>query len=547
MTSRDKALKDNRGMTLLEVIIAVAIFSIAAIILMQGFVTSGRINKKSNLYLEATSTAQNVMEELKAKDFEDIALAFNFPLDSTFQNGKCRFYFLEGQADRINNEGGITIQEKIDDGKGNLVNVKTIENGGKEGDPFSATALSEDGGKTYTFNPRKKGDFASKYFFEMLNVANKKETFDVLVKLDGSKSSKYKKEDNATIDEKNDYESPNIAKLDNKTNAFLIMNDNWINGILDEMIKNQKDEADKLWEAEKQKWDDEHPVDTSEDGVVGEREEFPIPEPEVLDRNELYKNLKKTWIVTLSDNNDHITLRAKCKINAYNYAIPGSPYANFRMCPCKGRGNEQKIEGCFCTQTSVETTFYASEVNVKLKNIYLFYYPNYLSTDRLDTLDNIEFINEINYPVSLYVVKQKTEDITNMTDLSLKERGYRMRLSIQEDPANDIDKNNANWFTNLNLFQAKTNLKTNLNWDISKDKVTERQSVNQMLLVYKDKEGKTVSDAAAEKVLSYSGLDDRKQKDRIYKVTVGVYKAGAAQNGYPDEDLIVSLDGSKED
>ena len=52
-------------MTLLEVIIAVSIFSITAIVLLQGFVTSSRINRKSNLYLEATTAAQNIMEEVK--------------------------------------------------------------------------------------------------------------------------------------------------------------------------------------------------------------------------------------------------------------------------------------------------------------------------------------------------------------------------------------------------------------------------------------------------------------------------------------------------
>ena len=59
-------------MTLLEVIIAVSIFSITAIVLLQSFVTSSRINKKSNLYLEATTVAQNIMEEIKAKKFEEV-------------------------------------------------------------------------------------------------------------------------------------------------------------------------------------------------------------------------------------------------------------------------------------------------------------------------------------------------------------------------------------------------------------------------------------------------------------------------------------------
>ena len=62
---RKKYNNSNAGMTLLEVIVAVSIFSITAIVLLQSFVTSGRINKKSNIYMEATTVAQNIMEEMK--------------------------------------------------------------------------------------------------------------------------------------------------------------------------------------------------------------------------------------------------------------------------------------------------------------------------------------------------------------------------------------------------------------------------------------------------------------------------------------------------
>ena len=64
---RKKYNNSNAGMTLLEVIVAVSIFSITAIVLLQSFVTSNRINKKSNTYMEATTVAQNIMEEIKAK------------------------------------------------------------------------------------------------------------------------------------------------------------------------------------------------------------------------------------------------------------------------------------------------------------------------------------------------------------------------------------------------------------------------------------------------------------------------------------------------
>ena len=107
--NEQKRKNPNAGMTLLEVIIAVSIFSITAIVLLQAFVTSGRINRKSNLYLEATTAAQNIMEEVKAKTFEEVSLAFNYPFDL---NGDTRISFLNPQKDKIKS-GELGIREVL--------------------------------------------------------------------------------------------------------------------------------------------------------------------------------------------------------------------------------------------------------------------------------------------------------------------------------------------------------------------------------------------------------------------------------------------------
>ena len=52
---------------------------------------------------------------------------------------------------------------------------------------------------------------------------------------------------------------------------------------------------------------------------------------------------------------------------------------------------------------------------------------------------------------------------------------------------------------------------------------------------------------SAKKILSCNSLDDREAEDRIYTAKVSVYKAGAAEKNFPDSDLVVTLDGSKED
>ena len=58
---------------------------------------------------------------------------------------------------------------------------------------------------------------------------------------------------------------------------------------------------------------------------------------------------------------------------------------------------------------------------------------------------------------------------------------------------------------------------------------------------------KNVSGTGAKNILSFNGLDDKEEADRIYTAKVSVYKVGAAEKNFPKEDLIVSLDGAKED
>ena len=54
-------------------------------------------------------------------------------------------------------------------------------------------------------------------------------------------------------------------------------------------------------------------------------------------------------------------------------------------------------------------------------------------------------------------------------------------------------------------------------------------------------------DSGAKKVLDHNSLDDRKQSDRIYTAKVSIYKAGAAEKGFPESDRIAVLDSANED
>ena len=554
---RKKNKNSNAGMTLLEVIIAVSIFSITAIVLLQSFVTSSRINRKSNTYLEATTVAQNVMEEIKAKRFQEVALAFNYPIDLT--TGSSRFTFLQPQLSEIQNNT-LEIKEIAKSDDGEYINVRKYNTAdGDDDSKVTASVISHDDGKTYKFNANN----TSKYYYSMSNVKNLNETFDVLVEFDGSADTEYKKK-TASNNEygKNDYLAPNISKLDTKKNAFLIMEKDWDKNAMNELIKKQKILADTKWQLAYEKWEKTFQNETDENGVVTvyhpTADEIAAyknkhPEPKELDYDDVYAHTKRILKVKLENSGGSIIARAKYILSAYDYKKEGgSEYETMSICECGNSSvklsDEQSVpEYCCCTYSSAYTTFYSSESEDDLKNIYVFYYPNYNSKNSASPLDEIYFDNsEIyvengssteNYPVNLYVTKQRDE--LNNEPTTAEELSYKMLLTITENPKKP-------WSANMGMFKAATTLLTNLDYDISNVKdIPNRAKISQMKLTYTDGTRKTTG-YSAKNILSYNGLDNRLTEDRIYTAVVKVYKQGAADRGFPESDLVVTLDGAKE-
>lgn len=552
---RKKNKNSNAGMTLLEVIIAVSIFSITAIVLLQSFVTSSRINKKSNLYLEATTVAQNIMEEIKAKKFEEVSLAFNYPLDS---NGSSRLTFLDTQKSRINSGAAdeLGVREVLaakDNNNSVIYNPVRKYTDGVDEANVTASVISTDNGKTYKFNPRKTGDNASKYYFELTNVNNNHETFDVLVTFDGSQSSGYKKKTATNSEEgKNDYLAPNISKLDTKSNAFLLMPQTWDETIMKKLVEAQWEAAKEEWRVKKNQNLKKDTNESEEEFAEREREyEEANPVPERLDWEDVYKYTKRTLYIKIEEKNGTIVAESKYTLSAYNYKKNGgSEFETMSFCPCNGTGEEgdDLKDNCFCTGKSAYVPFYSSETGESLKNLFVFYYPNYNSKNSTNPYDKIVLDNTTNYEVNFYVTKQRDE--ANQSPSYTQETMYRMSLTIQENPA---ARGKSNWNTNPSLYHAVTKLRTNLDYNISDmDEVLNRPKISQISLTYQavndsGSNGAKVSNNAAKKVLEYNGLDDREEEDRIYTAKVEVYKAGAAAKNFQGEDPIVTLDGSKED
>ena len=494
----------NAGMTLLEVIIAVSIFSIAAIVLLQSFVTSGRINRKSDEYMEATTMAQNLMEEIKAKKFEVVSLAFNYPIDSI--TGDTRISFLNTQKDRIENNS-LGIREVLKSTNNQNETVYSAVSKYKDGvdkSKVTASVISTDNGKTYKFNARKKGANASKYYFELTNVKADHGYYDALVEFDGSVDSGYKEKTTAanTGNGKNDYLAPNISDMDSKTNALLT----------EEQYPNKEGLSDNMVN-----WFDIPSGDTSE----------------MLD--DIYDHSVRTLTIRIEENGGTVKVHADRQLNPWDWI-----HSHY----------EEKLRNKNIVDSDIESSgiVYSSETGEKMENIFLFYYPNYNSTNSVKPLDRIVLDNTTNYEVNFYVIKQRDEQ--KKVPTSAQEAQYRMSLTINENPA---ARNKTNWNTNPGLYKAVTKLRTNLDYNISDmNSVLDRPKVSQMSLTYQafndsGSKGAKVTNNSAKKVLDCNRLDDREAEDRIYTAKVSVYKAGAAEKNFPDSDLIVTLDGAKED
>lgn len=75
-TIRDSKL-NNQGMSLLEVLIAIVILCIVAIPFMHAFVTSAITNAKAKSVLNATQTAENIMEDFNSYSVEELVTKYS--------------------------------------------------------------------------------------------------------------------------------------------------------------------------------------------------------------------------------------------------------------------------------------------------------------------------------------------------------------------------------------------------------------------------------------------------------------------------------------
>ncbi len=77
-------IKDNRGMTLIELLIAITILGIVAGPLLNGFLTSAQTEVKARRMGEVTSVAQNIMETVEGNYLEDLIVDYDAIFKASF-------------------------------------------------------------------------------------------------------------------------------------------------------------------------------------------------------------------------------------------------------------------------------------------------------------------------------------------------------------------------------------------------------------------------------------------------------------------------------
>lgn len=77
---------NNKGMTLIEIIITISILAMVSGFILSAFVSAMRTSAKSRDVHRATTVAQNIMEGINLKTAEELAYQFNYPVTSDGTN-----------------------------------------------------------------------------------------------------------------------------------------------------------------------------------------------------------------------------------------------------------------------------------------------------------------------------------------------------------------------------------------------------------------------------------------------------------------------------
>ncbi len=223
MDRSDKRI-DNRGMSLVELLLAVVILAIIVVPLLHAFVSSARVNRKSRLTAKVTTLGQDVMEGLKAYSVEDLAYEFDYPAGGISEHPQ-GFQLIApkmiGDAPTLATN---VMELKYDSSSGKYTKCSV-------GTDSSVTLV---GGSEHVF----KGVPGKTYYFAMTNVSSEDSASsnykaDIFIKLDPQKYTG-SGVTNAGA-QHNDQPMADLSSMDTTKDAFFLESGSQVNTVYSQL------------------------------------------------------------------------------------------------------------------------------------------------------------------------------------------------------------------------------------------------------------------------------------------------------------------------
>ena len=216
---------DNRGITLVELIVSIAILALIVLPFLNAFVTATKTNVKARNKMNATHLATNIMEGIENNSMKTMAYQFNYPSEG---------FDLADGFDMADGSNAKELYYK----NGKYTDVKRFE------DVMNAHPEAENLDKWMTSSIHKKnntaflGDTSSwkfvenkehKYYFWMTDVKSGTKKYNAMVTVDGkgeanSKVEQYnaidKVADMSAMDSNYDCMSSDVATIDELVNTL---------------------------------------------------------------------------------------------------------------------------------------------------------------------------------------------------------------------------------------------------------------------------------------------------------------------------------------
>ncbi len=488
--------KDNRGFTLVELLIAVVVIAIVMTPLYSNFRQSTYLNSKAKAAMDATNMASNIMEGLSAYSAEEIILGF-YSVDprSISDNTLPKLGIVPNEVEITGSYGDVLA---AGDNRTKSFNSSLLPTDGSTCDYSSALYAEPLNPSTTITSPsvenlKVKKSSSDKYYFYIEGAKQARGTYDVLVEMDASKDSKYSGDenrngiiDNGEVERYNDYES---AQLTSVNPLF--------DGVYTEGAS-QRANAAATFISHSRTWN-QHSY--------------------AFKPSDLSSSLKRTLTINITKDAQgyvHITGREEYSIDNVN---GGSRVGDFTI----QEGLQYYFDMTTCTMSEV-TIFDGSVYKQDPRNIYVYYEGNYEST-RDHCRDNFIVVNAADVDVNFHIMRLKTSETT-----AALEANYQSSLAVIDD---HIDGFQTRIFSNLRDDLTKSNA----------DNKTNRENMDRCAVTINGA-GKGTKDSDYNTVISDNGGVEKEVFDRLYKVTMYVYKEGAAAAGFPADQLITKFDGS---